>query len=210
LRNVKLDVALAWAPINDVWENPYQLGSRREKTNMDTRGLRLKLQEIAGSRWEGFYNIDRIDIDNDEIGDLEDDLRRNGWTHELGLKYTLTLNHGLSLRPEMIYAHGDIQGNSNSFQGIKLGMLLMVTKPPWIVSGHVLGFHSQYQKSHPVFDKTRHETGYFTMAQVTRLNLFGQERLFASLIAGYGATDANINFYDNHTFLGLASVGINI
>ncbi len=72
--------------------------------------MRVKLQEIEGSAWEGIYNLDRIDIDNDEIGDLEKDLRRDGWAHELGVKYTLSLDKGFSLRPELSFSYGDIEG----------------------------------------------------------------------------------------------------
>jgi hypothetical protein len=40
-----------------------------------------------------------------------------------------------------------------------------------------------------------------------RLNLF--EDLFASFVAGYIWSDANIDFFDSQTVVGLASVGLN-
>jgi hypothetical protein len=43
---------------------------------------------------------------------------------------------------------------------------------------------------------------------VIRPNLFGMQRLFASLAAGYIWSDANIDFFDSQTVIGLASVGI--
>jgi hypothetical protein len=60
-----------------------------------------------------------------------------------------------------------------------------------------------------LFGKTRHESGITTFAQVMRLNLFNVERLFASFGAGYVWSNANIDFFDSQTVIGLASVGIN-
>jgi len=207
--DTSVDLALTYLPIKEVWKNPYRTLSDRDQTNIDVYGLRAKLQAVAGSPWEINYKIDQIDIEEDEIGDLEDDLKRSGLTHELGIKYNLPLQPGVSLRPELSYTYGDIKGDSNSYQGINLGTLFKCARPPWVFIGLVSGFHNQYQKSHPIFGKTRHETGITTFAQVMRLNLFGAERLFASAGVGYVWSDANINFFDSHNLIGLASVGIN-
>jgi hypothetical protein len=203
-----LDVAATWLPVKEVWKNPYRPAGARDKTDVDAYGLRVKLQKVAGSPWEVIYNIDHIDVEDDEIGNLEADLRRSGWTHELGAKYTLPLKRGVSLRPELSYTYGDIEGRSNSYQGITMGAQLHSIRPPWVIIGHVSGFYHQYQKSHPVFEKTRRESGITTFAQVMRLNLFGVEHLFASFVAGYIWSDANIDFFDSQTVIGLASVGI--
>jgi hypothetical protein len=207
--NSTLDVAVTWTPTSNVWKNPYQTGSDRVKTDAETRGLRFQLQEIAGSPWEAIYNINRIDIEDDEIGDLENDLKRDGYTHELGVKYNLPLQQGVILRPEVSYTYGDIEGRSNRGHGINIGVLLKRVQPPWVLIGLVSGFHAQYQQTHPLFDKTRQESGMSTFAQVMRLNLFGVERLFARFAAGYSWSDANIDFFDSQDVMGLASVGIN-
>ena len=204
-----LDVAMIWLPIQEVWKNPYQTGSARVKTDVDAYGLRVQLQEVAGTPWEVTYNIGRIDIEDDEIGDLEDDLKRSGWTHELGVQYTLPLKPYVSLSPELSCTYGDIEGRSNSYHGIKLGVQVQRVRPPWVLIGLMSGFHHQYQKTHPLFDKTRQESGITTFAQVMRLNLFGMERLFASFGAGYVRSHANIDFFNSQTVIGLGSVGIN-
>ena len=207
--NSTLDMAVTWIPTNEVWKNPYQTVDSREKTDADAYGMRIQLQEVAGQPWEVIYNIDRIDIEDDEIGDLEDDLKRSGLIHEIGVKYTLSLQQGVSLCPELSYTYGDIEGLSNKYHEIKTGVQLKLVRSPWVVVGLVSGFHRQYQETHPLFDKTLQESGMFTFAQVMRLNLFGRENLFASLGAGYALSDANIDFFDSQTVLGLASVGIN-
>jgi hypothetical protein len=204
-----LDVAVTWLPIKEVWKNPYQTASDRDKSDVDYYGLRFKLQEIGGSPWEAIYSIDRIDIENDEIGNIENDLKRDGWAHELGVKYTLQFQKGFSLRPELNYTYGDVEGRSNSYHGVNIGLQLQKVLPSWVLIGQVSGFHHQYQKTHPLFAKTRQESGISTFAQVMRLNLFGVEDLFTSFVAGYIWSDANIDFFDSQTVVGLASVGIN-
>ncbi len=204
-----LDVAATWLPVKEVWKNPYQTVIARDQTDVDVYGLRVQLQEIAGSPWEVNFSIDRIEIKDDEIGDIENDLKRSGLVHELGVKYTLPLQPGIILSPELNYTYGDIDGRSNSYQGIKFGVLMQRVRPPWVIIGIVSGSYDQYQKAHPLFGKTRHESGITTFAQVMRLNLFGMERLFASAGAGYVWSDANIDFFDSRTVIGLASIGIN-
>ncbi len=171
--------------------------------------MRVKLQEIEGSAWEGIYNLNRIDIDNDEIGDLEKDLKRDGWAHELGVKYTLSFDKGFNLRPELSFSYGDIEGRSNSYLGVNGGVLLQYVRSSWVLTGRLTGFYNQYQKTHPLFDKPRQESGAMALVQAVRMNFFGVEPLFASFVAGYVWSDANIDFFDSQTVLGLASVGIN-
>ena len=192
-----LDVAVTWLPIQEVWKNPYQTSVPRDTTDVDAYGLRVEVQNVAGSPWEVIYDIDRIDIEDDEIGDLDDDLKRSGWIHELGVKYTLPVMQDISLSPELSGTYGDIEGRSNSYHGIKLGVQVQHVRPPWVFLGLVSGFHQQYQKTHPLFDKTRRESGITTLAQVMRLNLFGVKRLFASFGAGYVWSNANIDFFDS-------------
>jgi len=209
LYNSTLDVAVTWIPIDAVWEDPYLEFDSRDTTDMDAYGLRVKLEEIGGSPWEGVYYLDRIGLDNDVIGALEEDLKRDGWKHELGAKYTLSLNQGFSLRPELSFSYGDIEGVSNSYLGVNGGVLLQHMRSSWVLTGQVTGFYNQYQKTHPLFDKTRQEFGVMALAQAVRVNLFGVEPLFASFVAGYAMSDANIDFFDSQTVIGLASVGIN-
>ena len=206
--NSTLDVAVTWLPSNEVWKNPYQTVDSRITTDADVYGLRVQLQEAGGSPWEMTYRINRIDIEDDEIGDIENDLKRSGLTHEIGAKYTISRQHGVSISPELSYTYADIEGRSNAYQEIKAGAQLNCTRPPWVFIGLISVFHRPYQETHPLFDKTLRESGMFAFAQAMRLNLLGKENLFASLGAGYALSDANIDFFDSKTVLGIASLGV--
>jgi hypothetical protein len=74
--------------------------------------------------------------------------------------------------------------------------------------GVIDGAFHHYQKTHPLFDKTRQESIVTVVGQVMRQNLFNQPNLFATLLCGYVWSDSNIDFFDNRTVLGLVSAGI--
>lgn len=204
-----LDLSVNWSPVEEVWENPYQSPGARDETDVDAYGLKLEWQQVAGSPWEVGYTIGHVDVDDDVIGDLEPDLERDGYTHELGVKYTIPLSPGINVKPELAYTYADKEGASNSYHGAKAGALLVRARPPWVLVGLLQGAHHRYLETHPLFDKTRRETVATAFGQVMRLNLFGNERLFASLMGAYVWSDSNIDFFDSQTLLGLAAVGIN-
>ena len=203
-----LDLSVNWLPIEEVWKNPYQTGSSRTETEVEAYGVEIEWLEIGGGPWEMRYRIDRFDVDDDEIGEIEPDLQRRSWTHELGVKYNLSLSPGTLVSPELSYTVADKEGRSNSYQGVRIGAILQSARPPWVFIGVVSGAFHQYEKTHPIFDKTRREGAVTAVGQVMRQNLFGQPNLFASLLGGYVWSDANIDFFDSQTLLGVASVGI--
>ncbi len=209
LEFLTLDVALTYLPVGEVWKNPYLTNGARQKSDIDVHGMEVLIKEIADSPWEVSYKLNRVDIKNDDIGALEGDLDRSGQTHEVGLKYTMTYPSRLSIRPELSYTYANLNGPANRYEGLKLGVLLQQASPPWMFIGVVSGFYNQYEKQHPLFGNRRQEEGLTTFAQVMRLNLFGSERLFASVGAGYVWSNANIDFFDSQTLIGLASAGVN-
>jgi hypothetical protein len=205
-----LDLSVNWSPLEDVWENPYQTGRARDETEVDAYGLSIEWQAIGGSPWELTYSIDRFDVEDDVIGDLESDLARDGWTHELRVEYSLPFSPGINLKPHLKYAYADKEGQSNRYHGVAAGVLLQRPRPPWLLIGVVSGAYHHYPETHPRFDKERRDGLLTTFGQVMRMNLFGHERLFASLGAGYIRADSNIDFFDSQTLVCLASVGIRL
>ncbi len=204
-----LDVAVTWLPFGEVWKNPYLTGKKRQKSDLDSYGLRLKLTQILGSPWEAEYKLRSINVEEDDIGDLEADLQRDGRVHELGIKYTIPVGSGTSIRPDLGLSFGDIKGKSNRYHGVSAGVLCRKQAFPWIFIGRIGGSFKQYDSTHPIFNETRDEWGLNVFGQVMRLNLFGVEPLFASLMAGYGHSDANIDFFDSHSTIAMISTGVN-
>jgi hypothetical protein len=60
----------------------------------------------------------------------------------------------------------------------------------------------------PVFKKNRNDTNYSVFGMLTRSDLFGQDFLFATLMAGYRYRDSNISFLEAQTFLSGAMIEI--
>jgi len=73
-------------------------------------------------------------------------------------------------------SYGDIEGRSNSYLGDNGGVLLQHVRSSWVFTGQVAGFYNQYQKTHPLFDKTRQEFGVMALARAVRMNLFIKTR----------------------------------
>jgi hypothetical protein len=147
-------------------------------------------------------------VEDDVIGDLESDLERDGWTHELGVEYTLPLAPGIEFKPRLRYAYADKEGESNRYHGMEAGLLVQRARPPWILIGVVSGAYHHYPEDHPLFDEVRREGRFTTYGQVMHLNIFGYEQIFASFGVGYVWTDSNIDFFDSRILIGLATVGI--
>lgn len=204
-----LDVAVNWLPISEVWKDPYDTTRERDTSDVDTFGMSVSLKNVGGTPFDIQYRVDRFGIEDDDIGDLEPDLKRDRLLHELGFQYTLRLRRWIEIRPELGYSYNDSDGDANSYHGMKLGALLSVSRPPWIFMGMMSASRNEYRKTHPLFGKIRQESDYVGFAQMMRLNLFGSKRLFGNLVAGYKWTDANIDFYDSRTFFGMAGMGVN-
>ena len=135
--------------------NPYLTGKVRQKSDWDVYGLRLKLTDILGSPWEAEYKLSSINVEEDEIGDLDADLERDGWIHELGIKYTIPVGPGTSIRPDLGLSFGNIKGKSNRYLEVNAGVLCRKQAFPWIFLGRLGGSFKQYDKTHPIFNKTR-------------------------------------------------------
>jgi len=204
-----LDVALTWAPFEEVWKNPYDTTEIRETSDVETYGLRVQWEQIAQSPFNIEYSAERTEVEDDVIASLYEELERSGWTHEMAVSYGLRFGPTFSLTPEAGVTFGDIEGKSNRYHGFTLGAKFQRITPPWVFIGMASGSHQRYQKIHPLFGKTRRETGMTAFVQAIRLNLFNVERLFASFGAGCIASDSNIDFYDSRTAFVLAGVGFN-
>ena len=204
-----LDIAANWLPISEVWRNPYETTRERETSDVNTVGISFSLKDIGGTPWEVNYRIDRFDIEDDDIGLIEPDLKQDQLRHELGSRYTLRLRPWIEVSPELNYLYNDSEGDANSYNGMRFRTLLKLSKPPWIFMGMVSGSQNWYREIHPLYGKTRRQSEYYSFAQVMRMNLFGLKHLFGNIGAGYMWSDSNIDFFDSQTFIGMASIGVN-
>ena len=154
------------------------------------------------------YACSRIDVNVDDIGDRFKDLERDGYIHNAEVKYDFQLGQSVSLIPGFELSIGDIDGEANAYTGYQFGLgFRKFSKLYQLMLKTAIGW-DDYDDKHPVFNKTRNDTNYSVFGMLTRSDLFGQDFLFATLMAGYRYRDSNISFLEAQTFLSGAMIGI--
>ena len=203
----KLDMSVFGRPFEKVWQDPYLLGDRREDTDKTTYGAKFAWSEMLGTPTKVSYALAYADVDDDEIGERFDTLERDGWLHEAQIEYAIPIGQRMSIVPSFELSLGDLDGDANSYKGyeVKLGLRKFS-------SGYMFNLFAgigldDYDKTHPVFDKTREDISYSAFAVFTSSDLLGKKPLFSSLIAGYRHRDSNIGFLDADTFIGGLTIG---
>ena len=203
-----LDISIFANPFLEVWQDPYLTNANRKETDMREFGARIEYDKIADSPLKLAYAFSREDVDEDDIGDRFDDLERDGYIHSAEVEYAFALGRSFSLVPGFKFSIGDIDGEANAYTGynFSIGLRKFSRLYQFMLKGSV-GW-DDYDDRHPVFDKTRNDTNYSVFGMLTRSNLFGQDYLFGTLMAGYQYRDANIGFLEAQTFFAGAMIGI--
>ena len=136
------------------------------------------------------------------------DLERDGYIHKTEVEYDFRLGPGISLTPGFELSIGDIDGEANAYMGYRFGLgFRKFSKSYQLMLKAAVGW-DDYDDKHPVFSKTRNDTNYSVFGMFTRSDLFGQDYLFATLMAGYRYRDSNIGFLNAQTFLSGAMIGV--
>ncbi|MDY6792215.1 MAG: DUF2860 family protein [Thermodesulfobacteriota bacterium] len=205
----KLDVSVFAVNMAEVWENPYVAGVDRDETDVEDVGFTIDYDRILDTGLNLYYRYNSVDVDVDVIGSLFNNLKRDGVIHTTGLGYMIDLEKSNIIIPGFEYSKADMDGESNSYNGyrIKLGYKRM--NKDYIVNAFVSADKKEYDKTHPIFNKTRDEKGYSAMAIFTLLNPLGYDKFFTNFIAGCGYSDSNIDFFDKRTYVSGVTIGYN-
>lgn len=186
------------------WENPYQTGSARTETDETGNAFRLKLDKIAGSNFSLDTAYATKDVENDLV---VDELKRDSKTIYVKGQYRQPLSRTSFLLPSIIYQSASADGDANSYD--QLGAELSLFK---VMQRHQLALtagysHRSYDANNPIYDKTRSDNNYSLFAAYEYKNFMGWDDWSFIGLAGYGAGQSNITFYDQSETL--VSVGLN-
>jgi hypothetical protein len=204
----QLDISVFTRLLSEVWRDPYLTNTSRKETREYNYGTRFAYEEIFGTGFNLSYAFSRIDVNVDDIGDRFKDLERDGYIHNAEVNYDFRLGQSVSLIPGFELSIGDIDGEANAFTGYQFGVgIRKFSKLYQLMLKAAIGW-DDYDDKHPVFNKTRNDTNYSVFGMLTRSDLFGQDFLFATLMAGYRYRDSNISFLEAQTFLSGAMIGI--
>lgn len=205
----KLDVSIFSEIMGEVWKDPYIAGVARDETNVEDVGFTIDYDHILDTGINLYYRYNLVDVDEDVIGKRFNNLKRDGIIHTTGLGCMIDLDKSNIIIPGFEYAKADMDGESNSYNGYKIKIGYKRMKKDYILSAFVSADIKNYDKTHPIFNKTRDEKGYSAIAIFTLLNPFGYDKFFTNFIVGYSYSDSNIDFFDKHTYVSGLTIGYN-
>jgi hypothetical protein len=203
----KLDLSVFSKIMTEVWKDPYIAGVERDDTDIKDVGFTIDYDRILDTGLNLYYRYNLVDVDEDVIGTRFNDLKRDGIIHTTGLGYMIDLNESNIINPGFEYSMANMDGESNSYNSYKIKFGYKRMKNDYILNAFVSADKKDYDKTHPIFNKTRDETEYSATAIFTLFNPFDYDKFFTNFIVGYSCSDSNIDFFDKRTYVSGVTIG---
>jgi hypothetical protein len=200
-----------------VWKDPFVTGQNRDDTSRQNVGGQLVWDKIFGSDFELEYSVRKVDIGSEKsgdslplTGDQRDRLERNGVIHRAGLGYRFKFGQHI-LTPQVTFFSEDLDGEAMANTGADLQLSYIFDGDPITLALNGYYGQAEFDKSNPVFGKTRDDDRYGASATVYYKNpwgwtLFGSEPMRFFVTGAYFAVDSNIDFYNQDAMLGMGGV----
>ena len=212
-----LQAGLLFSGIVRVWKDPFVTGENRDDTSRQNVGGQLVWDKVFGSNLELEYSVRKVDIGSEKSGQFlgltnseQDRLDRNGTIHRASAGYALKFGRN-TLTPQIAIFSEDLDGEAMANTGVDLQLTYVYDGDPisLVLNGYV--GQADFDKSNPVFDKTRDDDRYGASATVYYKNpwgwtLLGSEPMRFFVTGAYYAVDSNIDFYNQEAILGLGGV----
>jgi len=191
-----LDVSLSFFPFDEEWRNPFQTGIDRQDTDVTRLGIKLAWKKILNTGLDVDLKVETIDVQDDEIGELFSALKRDGNTYAVSVSYTLRPARSLSLKPELSFRRGDLDGKSNSYDGYTGSLMLIYANRRSMIMPRLFYGVRDYDESHPLFDTRRDDHSWGAILMATYFSPFDLKGYFVRGFLGYAETSSNIVFFD--------------
>jgi hypothetical protein len=200
-----------------VWKDPYVTGQNREDTSRQNVGFQVAWDKVFGSNLELEYSIRQVNIGSEKSGEFlgltgaqQDRLDRNGTVHRLSAGYGFGFgNH--KLIPAISVFREDLDGEAMANTGVDLQLTYLFDRNPitLVLNGYVGS--ADYDKSNPVFGKTREDDRYgvsatFYYTNPWGWNLFGSEPMRFFVTGAYFGVASNTDFYNQEASLAMVGV----
>jgi Protein of unknown function (DUF2860) len=194
------------------WEDPYAEGVKREETDRDSSGLRLRWDRVMGSAFELTFSWRDISIDKERSGQgvtsvpcdvaCQDLLRRDGDQYSFDVSYLYKLGEGSRhlLRPMARYTINDREGEAISGDAYRLQLSYIFLGQGYTVASNVAFGGSGEDERNPLFGVTTDSTRYaIDTTLFYRLPAAsGRWQAVGSIL--WGKDDSNVRFYDSDIF----------
>lgn len=201
-----------------VWKDPYVTGQNRDDTSRRNFGGQLVWDKVFGSNLELEYAIRSIDIGSEKSGQFlglsnsqQDRLDRNGTVHKATAGYAFKFGGKHTLTPALALFYEDLDGEAMANTGADLQLTYLYSGDPisLVLNGYI--GQADYDKSNPIYGKTRDDDRYGASASVYYKNpwgwtLFGSEPMQFFVTGAYYQVDSNIDFYNQEAMLGMGGI----
>lgn len=184
------------------WRNPYVLN--RESTYIKEYGGKIAFDYMGLNI---AYRAAFTDVRKDSIGDLYQDLKRDGITHTLGISYQQMLSEKDGLTPGFSYETAFLRGAGNSYSSYELFLGFDRHTKGFVLNTKISAKTAHFNKSNPVFQKTREENTYSASAIAVFPDPFGFKKYFATVGGIASRTDSNLVFFAEHGITGFIAAG---
>jgi len=207
-------VSYVFSPlVTEVYKDPYETGTNRNGTDRNVNGVRLAYDDILGSDLSFQYTYRNIDIDKERSGSdpalgltssQQDRLDRNGDRHDLEVLYRFVLQDGgikHALIPSFRYSNFDLDGGAMTYDyfNFNINYRFDVEKFAFAVNGYY--GYADYDKSNPIFGKTREDDRYGFSLLGFYKRFLGVEGLALNGTVTINRSDSNIDFYKSEVDL---------
>lgn len=199
----------------EVWKDPYQTQGKRSTTDEEGNAYRLKIENIAGSKFSVDMAYATKDVENEQSGfeftqnlAERNSLRRDAKAFYFKTDYKYMVDQTTMLKPRLSYVSSDADGDANSFKGygVELSYFKFLGRHQLALTA---GFDTRdYDAGNIRFNNTTREDDEMSLFAAYEYENFmdWQDWSFISF-AGFGSTDSNIDFYDKNELI--VSVGMN-
>ncbi|MGF1718101.1 DUF2860 domain-containing protein [Photobacterium chitinilyticum] len=184
----------------EVWADPYQTGSNRQKTDIDGYAFRMKLNNIMNSKMSLDMVYATAEVDNERIEHKS--LHRDHDTYYIKGSHQSMLNERSGLISSVSYAYQDAIGKAATFDQYEAEMTYFTH-----VNAHSLALtgsyaYRSYDGANPVFDnKERTDNRYKLFLAYEYAGFAGWDNWSLVSLAGASFNTSNIDFYENEEYL---------
>lgn len=200
-----VDVYGFYSLIAKNWQNPYVL--YRTSTSTRLYGGKIIYGNAFNTNFSLSYRAGITDVSNDVIGSINSDLRQDGVTHTLSINYRHPFTETLSLIPAFTYERGEYDGKSNSYNQYEGSLALNMRMSVAVVTARIYGNTAEFDRTHPIYNKTRDGRTYGAGLLATFPNPFGWKKYSISAGINSSKTDSNITFFESNATMGFVSFG---
>ena len=182
---------------NEVWKDPFLVGVKRDDTKETTTSLGLTYESILGTGAQLSVSSAQIKIDDDQIRIREPDLKRDGSAITFGAGYVIAFNKKNVIIPSIGFVVDERDGKSNSSEGYRLELKHVLGLGKFTFVTNLAFSETEFDKNHPIFNRTRKEKGYELSDFITYVEPFGLRGFSINGLIAYSHVDANIRFFES-------------